>query len=408
MIAGRRAIRVIAIVIFFLAPWAAGAQKSKTQLQNEKTRNLEKIRETERILEETTQQKKASLGELSALNQRIRQQEALMRAIVDEIRLLDEDIRENSDLIASMEADLGRLKAEYRRLLQAAQTSSGQIHELLFLLAAPTFDQLVMRLRYFEQYATLRQDQANAIRRMQATLGKQVQQTEAIKNNKSRLLAEEESENNRLLQLKNQQRTLVRDLQKEEKRLRRELEDTRRAVARLDRQIEEIIREEMARAEREARERAAKKAPAARTEESLALSASFEENRARLPWPASGFVSQHFGRQNHPVLRGIVIQNDGINIQTKRDEKVKCVFNGKVTRVAVTEGIGKSVIVNHGDYFTVYAGLREVYVTPGQNVNTQQEIGLLNTNFEGFSELRFRIYKSSQPLDPQLWLSGSR
>jgi septal ring factor EnvC (AmiA/AmiB activator) len=406
MIAGRASLLLAALV---LAGVVTG-QKLKSQLQKEKQRNLEKIQETQRILEETTEQKKVSLGELSALNQRIRQQEELINGIKSEISLLDSDIRENSDLIYSMEKDLNQLKEEYRKMLLAAQRASGKIDQLLFLFSASSFDQMVMRLRYFEQYGQVRQDQTKAIRKMQELLGMQVRQTEIIKNNKGVLLAEEENESRQLTRLKDQQRGLVRNLQKEEKRLRRELDETKRAVARLDKQIEDIIREEIARAEREAREKAAsaKKAVPAKTEESLALSSSFEDNRNKLPWPASGFVSQHFGRQNHPVLRGIVIQNDGINIQTKRDEKVKCVFKGKVTRVAITEGIGKSVIVNHGDYFTVYAGLREVFVTMGQTVNTQQEIGQLNTNFEGFSELRFRIYKSSQPLDPQLWLSSMR
>ncbi len=407
MIAGRA---ILVLLIALLLAGTAMAQKSKSQLQKEKERNLAKIQETQRILEETTEQKKTSLGELSALNQRIRQQEELINSIKSEISLLDTDIRENSDLIYAMEKDLHQLKEEYRKMLLAAQRSSGKIDQLLFLFSASSFDQMVMRLRYFEQYGQVRQDQTKAIRKMQELLGMQVRQTEIIKNNKGVLLAEEENEDRQLAKLKDQQRSLLRNLQKEEKRLKRDLEDTKKAVARLDKQIEEIIREEIARAEREARAKAAaaKKPLATKTEESVALSSSFEENKNKLPWPASGFVSQHFGRQNHPVLRGIVIQNDGINIQTKRDEKVKCVFRGKVTRVAITEGIGKSVIVNHGDYFTVYAGLREVYVTTGQTVNTQQEIGQLNTNFEGFSELRFMVYKSMQPLDPQLWLSSLR
>lgn len=397
------------LVMGWLLAGSVTGQKSKSQLQKERQRNLQKIEETKRILEETTERKEVSLGELAALNQRISQQEELIRGIKSEIRLLDVDIRENSDLIASMEKDLQQLKEEYRKMLLAAQRSSGQADQLLFLFSARSFDQMLMRLRYFEQYGRVRQDQSQAIQTMQALLSKQVRQTELVKSSKASLLAEEENENRQLTNLNNQQQRLVQNLQKEEKRLRREFEDARKAIARLDRQIEEIIREEIARAEREARLKAsAKKEAAVKSEASVMLSASFEENRNRLPWPTAGFVSQHFGLQNHPVLRGIVINNDGINIQTQRDAKVKCVFQGKVSRVGFTEGIGKLVIVNHGDYFTVYSGLRDVYVTTGQEVSTLQEIGQLNTNFEGFSELRFLIFKSTQPVDPQLWLSSLR
>jgi len=145
------------------------------------------------------------------------------------------------------------------------------------------------------------------------------------------------------------------------------------------------------------------------------LSASFEDNRAKFAWPVSGFVSQKFGRQNHPVLKGIVLQNDGINIQTQAGEMVHAIFEGTVGRVhAIFEGtvgrvafipiLGNTVIINHGDYFTVYVGLKDVSVKQGQKVVTHQEIGQVQVNAEGISELRFQIRKNTQALDPQDWL----
>jgi septal ring factor EnvC (AmiA/AmiB activator) len=171
----------------------------------------------------------------------------------------------------------------------------------------------------------------------------------------------------------------------------------------LDDLINDIIKEEMERAAREAAE--AKSSNSAKAEEpSVTLASSFEENRAKFPWPASGFISQKFGRQNHPILRGIVLQNDGINIQTQDGEKVKCIFEGEVRAVALFPAIGSSVIISHGEYFTVYSGLKEVYVKRGQKVQTDQQIGRLSNNGEGISELRFQIRKNTVPLNPQAWL----
>src|SRR5690606_25600255 len=155
---------------------------------------------------------------------------------------------------------------------------------------------------------------------------------------------------------------------------------------------EEIIREEMARARREA------------SKESVALSSNFEENKSKFAYPVSGFVSLGFGRQSHPVLKGVVLQNEGVNIQTKEDEKVKSIFAGEVRAVAVMPTIGNSIIINHGDYFTVSSGLKQVFVRTGDKINTNQEIGEVMTNSEGVSELRFRIYKDKTALDPQQWL----
>jgi murein DD-endopeptidase MepM/ murein hydrolase activator NlpD len=181
-------------------------------------------------------------------------------------------------------------------------------------------------------------------------------------------------------------------LAREEKKLRRDLEDTKKTIALLDKKIDDIIREELARAKREA------------SKETVVLSSSFEENKSKFTYPVSGFVSLGFGRQSHPVLKGVILQNEGVNIQTKKGEKVKSIFEGEVRAVAVMPTIGNSVIINHGSYFTVYSGLKEVFVRTGEKVTTNQEIGEVMTNSEGVSELRFRI--SPAMAGPPLRRSG--
>ncbi|MBK7650176.1 MAG: M23 family metallopeptidase [Flammeovirgaceae bacterium] len=186
--------------------------------------------------------------------------------------------------------------------------------------------------------------------------------------------------------------------------MRKDLEATKKAVAEVDVLIAKIIKEELERAAREARERVNKKSSRETVDVAVALSASFQDNKSKFSWPVSGFVSQKFGRQAHPVLKGIVIQNDGVNIQTKQGEGVRSVFNGEVSAVAFTPGMGNTVIVRHGEYFTVYTGLKEISVKKGQHVTTNQEIGKVLSNSDGISELRFQIRKNFDALDPQEWL----
>ncbi|HNP94011.1 MAG TPA: peptidoglycan DD-metalloendopeptidase family protein [Cyclobacteriaceae bacterium] len=394
--------RILFIVALLFISFGAFAQKTKSQLQKEKEENLKKIRETEKILEETGQQKQNSLGELIALNQRINQQEALIKSIQSEIHALDFDIDQKSEIIGSLEDDLTQLKKEYATMLQSAQRASGKVDKLLFLFSAESFDQMLMRLKYMEQYSAARKDQAEVIQRVQKVLADQVTETQAIKKEKNALLTDQIKQNNQLTSLKQKQNTLVKKLEKEEKRLKSEIDNTRKAVAKLDKLISDIIKEEMERAAREAR--AASSAKTA--EAAVKLSANFEGNKAKFPWPASGIISQKFGRQNHPVLKRIILQNDGINIQTKQNEKVKAIFDGEVRAVAFIPSIGNSVIISHGDYFTVYSGLKEVSVNKGQKVNTNQEIGQVLTNAEGISELRFQIRKNTTPVDPEQWLKN--
>lgn len=378
-------------------------QRSKTQLQREKQRNLEKIRETEKILAETTAEKKNTLGELSALNQRIEQQESLIRSIKTEISLLDYDISENNQIIKSLEKDVDTLKGEYAKMVYAAQKASGKVDKLTFIFSSKSFDQLMMRLKYMEQYGKARQSQAEAIEKVQQILREQVRLTEIKRNEKNNLLTDEVKENNQLTNLKEKQRQVVRSLEKQEKQLRKDLDATRKAVKELDDLIAKIIKEELERAAREAKDKNNSSAASAAT---LALSASFEENKKKFPWPVSGFISQRFGRQPHPVLKGIEIQNDGVNIQTKQGEEVHSIFSGEVSKVAITMGFGKSIIIKHGDFFTVYTGLTDIQVKEGQQVSVNQVLGKVVSNGDGISELRFQIRKNFDALNPQEWLKN--
>jgi septal ring factor EnvC (AmiA/AmiB activator) len=373
---------------------SVNAQKSKAQLQKEKQENLEKIKEVEKIIAETTAKKKNTLGELNALNARIREQEKLVRSIRGEVVILDDEIGENNDIIRALEADLQNLRKEYALMLYAAQKANNSTSRLTFLFSSESFDQLMMRLRYMNQYGETRKLQAEQITKVQTELSAHVEEIKVKRDEKNKLYEEQSAANNNLVNLKQKQNQVVKSLAREEKKLRKDLDDTRKAIARLDKLIDDLIREEMERAR-------------ANSSESLTLSNSFEENKSKFFWPvSSGFVSQKFGRQNHPVLKGIVQQNNGINIQTTQNQKVKSIFDGEVRRVAFIQGLGSTVIIKHGEYLTVYAGLKEVFVRTGQKVTTNQEIGRVFSNIDGVSELRFQIFKNTTALDPEVWIKN--
>lgn len=389
---------ILLAFILLCIPFSGIAQKNKVQLQKEKQQNLRKIKEVEKILSETTTKKKNSLGELTALNQRIREQERLIVSIKSEVTLLENDIDENNEFIIALEEDLKKLKIEYAAMLFAAQKANNSATRLTFLFSSDSFEQLMMRLRYMRQYSEKRKLQAKVITGVQSELSGQIKQIEVKRSEKNSLLNEELSENTNLTGLKKKQNVLVKSLEKEEKSLKRDLEETKKALVVLDKKINEIIKEEL---ERVAREAKVKSSSGSKT---VALSSSFEENKNKFAWPVKGFISLGFGRQKHPLLKGIFIENNGVNIQTAENEKVKSIFEGEVRAVAFIPPLGNSVIITHGEYFTVYSGLNDVYVKRGQKVIVNQQIGQVLSNSEGISELRFQIRKNTTALDPQLWL----
>jgi murein hydrolase activator len=386
---------LLCLLVFCIFSYSVAAQKTKSQLQREKQQNLEKIKEVEKIIDETTTKKTNTLGELNALNERIRAQEKLVKSIKGEVNILDSEISENNDIIGALEVDVKKLKREYASMLFAAQKANNSTTRLTFLFSSKSFDQLIMRLRYMKQYGETRKLQAEQITKVQEELSGQVQEIKVRREEKSKLLDDEVAATTSLTKLKQKQNSLVRNLEKQEKKLRKDLEETKKAVARLDKLIEDLIKEEMARAAR------------ANKGDIALLSNSFEENKAKFMWPvSSGFVSQKFGRQNHPALKGVIVNNNGVNIQTQENEKVKTIFDGEVRRVAFIQGLGSTVIIKHGEYLTVYAGLKEVFVRSGQKVTTNQEIGKVFSNNEGVSELRFQIFKNMTALDPAGWLKS--
>ena len=386
---------LLCLLVFCIFSYSVAAQKTKSQLQREKQQNLEKIKEVEKIIDETTTKKTNTIGELNALNERIRAQEKLVKSIKGEVNILDSEISENNDIIGALEVDVKKLKREYASMLFAAQKANNSTTRLTFLFSSKSFDQLVMRLRYMKQYGETRKLQAEQITKVQEELSGQVHEIKVRREEKSKLLDDEVAATTSLTNLKQKQNSLVRNLEKQEKKLRKDLEETKKAVARLDKLIEDLIKEEMARAAR------------ANKGDIALLSNSFEENKAKFMWPvSSGFVSQKFGRQNHPALKGVIVNNNGVNIQTQENEKVKTIFDGEVRRVAFIQGLGSTVIIKHGEYLTVYAGLKEVFVRSGQKVTTNQEIGKVFSNNEGVSELRFQIFKNMTALDPAGWLKS--
>ena len=394
MNANRRLSGVFFLLFFFFSLVCVG-QKSKEQLQKEKQENLRKIEETERILRETTGQKQSTIGELNALNERIRVQEDLINSIRTEISMLNMEIEENNSLIDALEQDVSQLKDEYGSMIYATYKANTGFNKLTFLFSAESFNQFLMRLRYMEQYGDVRKQQARQIKRVQETLADQVTLIESRMSEKNILLADQLQRNKELASLKQKQNNIVVSLQRREKDIKKDLEDTRKAVARLDKMINDIIKAEIEKA-RLAERRTA--------EAATMLASNFAENKSKLPWPVSGFVTQKFGKQSHPVFKNVTQDNHWITIQTRKEEKVKSVFDGEITTVAFVPLIGNTIIVSHGEYYSVYAGLRDVFVRSGEKVATNQELGNILTNKDGVSELKFEIRKNINPLDPQLWL----
>ena len=142
------------------------------------------------------------------------------------------------------------------------------------------------------------------------------------------------------------------------------------------------------------------------TPEAAALSAGFAANRGRLPWPVEkGFITSQYGRHPHPVAEKVMIENDGVDIQTSPGATARAVFDGTVSKIFYVPGFGNNVLINHGEYFTVYNGLSGVSVSAGQQVKTKQSIGTVGPNDEGVHVIKFQVWKGASTQNPMGWIA---
>ena len=389
------------LVLFFITThYPARAQNEKSKLEQEKKSTQKKIAEAQQILKQTSSKKQASIGQLNAINKQIEARTSLINSISAEMTILNQQIGEDSNVISAMEDDLDNLKKEYASMVFATYKSNQGFNKLTFLFSSESFNQFLMRLKYMQQYAEARQNQVREINAVKLGLEDERAGLETRKGERQKLLNDKMNENKNLVKLQREQDKVLASLKSREKELKSEIAQRKKDVDRLEKMIANLISAEIK-----------KNATVEKTTPQLHIdlsniTASFESNKTKLPWPvASGFITEHFGTHAHPVYKRIKVPSDGINIQTKENEKVSAVFDGKVTKIAVVPGMKYVVIVQHGNYYTVYARLKEVYVKMGQDIKVNSVIGEVNTDNDGVSEVQFQVWKNTTKLDPENWLA---
>jgi len=391
--------------------------KSKAQLERERKVNLNRIKEANRILEQTKQKKEASIGQLNAIKEKITVQKGVITNISSELNYIESDMQKTETTVTSLKTDLDKLKAEYAAMVYATAKTANSYNKMMFLFASESFNNFIMRLRYLRQYSEARKKQVAQITHVSTSLEQKINVLSSKKQQKESLLHKQLDESKNLLNLRNEQNNVITQLSRQEQNLQQEVERRQQAIRKLDNLIAEMVREEIARSARIAREKAAASGSGTAattrssvnkvtlTPEAALLSSSFSGNKGRFSWPVErGFISQRFGVHAHPVLKGVQTQNNGIDIQTNSGQQARAIFNGKVTLVANIPGQGNAVMVQHGEYFTVYAKLRSVTVAEGEQVAARAVLGTVQTNAEGTTELQFQIWRNQNKLNPEPWL----
>jgi septal ring factor EnvC (AmiA/AmiB activator) len=376
------------------------SQTTRQQLEEKRKQLESEIAYTNKLIKQTQDSKKNNLYELSLLNTKINKRSELVATLKSEMYEIEGEIETTDKSIVYLDRELAQLKQEYVKLAYFAFKHKNAYDKLIYLFSAEDLNQAYQRLRYLDQLSEFIRNEAEEIQSLMKEKEQLLSNLNLQKEQKKALL---ENENLQLSKLEVEQISkdkLKTELSKKERELKKSLRAKEQESESLNKKIKEII----------ANVTKPKPAPGGKntyelTPEETLLSESFAANKGKLPWPIErGVISETYGVHQHPVLKNVKTKNNGIDIATSENSEARCVFGGEVVSITSITATNKAVIVKHGEYFTVYTNLDEVFVKKGDKISTKQLIGRVHTNMEGKTELHFQVWKGKLLQNPSQWI----
>jgi septal ring factor EnvC (AmiA/AmiB activator) len=390
--------------------WGQDSQQEK--LEKRKAEIQQEILANEKLLQTVKKKEKSAVNVILLQNNKIKLKEKLILTTEKQTKILGNDMYINQMKINKLNKELAVLKEDYAKMIVKSYKSRSEQSRAMFLLSSENFLQAYKRAQYMKQYTSYRKMQGEAIKSKTDELLGYNNRLNIQKVAKKKLLIENTKEKLSLEKEKREQEKLVNAIKKDKKKILSEIKRKQQESRAIDRQIDHLIREAIAEANRKAAI-ANPNAPAANytssrivlTAESKILADNFKANRGKLPWPVEkGFVSLGYGDQPNPVYPKVITHNSGVEITTDQGATARAVFGGEVTSVIVLSPVNKAVVIQHGDYFTVYQNLSSVSVSKGDKVNIKQNLGRIRTNGEGKTVLKFTISQNTSYNNPASWL----
>ncbi len=398
--------RFIWMISIFLLLASQGELLAQTRAQLEKKRKQinDEIHRINATLKKTKRKERNALTVYELTLRKINLRQKLINNLKKEIRSLDRTIDRKSDSLAMLNGELEMLKKNYAEAVRKMYKFSTKEKVLYFILSSESFRQAWRRMRYIKEYSDFVKKKADAIRSKETELQALVKRLETEKAKKQNLFTNLSDEQKELKREKTKQEQILAQLRQQKRKYIAEIRKKQREARKIDRMIERLIAEEIARANKKTGKRSRE---FVLTPEGKKLADAFSANKGRLPWPVKrGYVARRFGKQPHPVYKNVTVVNSGIYINVPDNEKARSVFKGEVMMIQLVPGGNQSVYVRHGNYISIYGNLKDVSVRKGQQVTTGQVLGTVAKDpASGISVLKFRIYKNRTKLNPELWLA---
>ncbi len=364
--------------------------------QEEKKRQIEEeIALIDKQLDANRDKREQSLNTLLLTRRKMEARQKLIDRLDDDIASYNRSIADAGARIKHLNARLDTLRKYHEDMILSAYKTRDNKVWFMYILASKDLNQGLRRWTYLKNISESIRLQASQIQDTERELQEEKLRLENLKAGSVATRTERQKEKNTLAAEEKKMNSMVVQLTKNEKSLKKELQQKQKEVERLNKEIERILAEAV-------RQQNSGEGPKV----DYALSAKFGENKGRLPWPVqNGVVIQKFGQTYHPVFKNLKMPyNNGINISSPAGSNATAVFDGVVKQVLVMPGYDQCVLVQHGEYFTFYCKLRQVFVKSGDKLSIGDRIGQISTNEDGNAELHFQLWKGTDKQNPETWL----
>ena len=387
------------ILLFIVLTSSSLSSQTKQDLENQKKQIQQDIKKIELKLKANSKQKKLIVSNAEDINYKIKLQQNLINNINSQLNLILREIDRNENRLSDLKQRELTLKDELSKMLLSAYKKKSNLNKLMFVLSSTSFQQAYKRIQYFKQYANFQNKTLSKIKINSNDIKNVIVVLDSQKTNK-KLLIDENEEIKRDLSIEyTGLNNLIAEVNKNQKRYSAEIKQKQKLTREIDKKIQRLIKEALAKAKK-------KDGRFELTEEAKLISKNFNANKGKLPSPViRGSVVLGFGKQPHPIVKTTTIQSNGVRIRTSRDAEARTIFNGEVYSIIKSKNNTHTILIQHGNFFTVYKNLSDIYVKKGDKLKTKDSLGKIATDpLNGQTILSFSIFNNGVPQNPRLWI----
>ena len=376
---------------------------SQKDLELKRIDLVNEIKDIQKLINNSKDERKLAVENIENLNYKLDLQNEIIKITNNELNIISVSIRNNQEAINLLKKSQQTLKSQYAEMILKSYKTRSKTGKLMFIFSSVNFQQALKRIQYFKQYSEFQNNQLQKIAINTKELKSLANKLNNDKNLQLKLISDNQNVKNNISQELSNKNNLLNLISRNQTKYVREIKLKQQKTAKIDREIEKIIARAIAESKR-------KKNTSSNlftlTPEAKLLSNNFISNKGKLPWPVQkGYVSLKYGKQPHPVVKTATIQSNGIRIITASSQKARTIFNGTIYRIISSKNGSKTILIQHGNFFTVYKNLSTIYVNKGDKVFTKQEIGLIMTNKNsGQTILSFSLFKDNKTENPLFWI----